>query len=89
MEKKQEVKKKLKLVGIIAVVLTTVFIILIGIANKFNKTPDKENHTNPNEDVEINDTEFQAKSREIATFIVRKDYDSVYKEFSAPSAYTF
>ena len=82
MEKKQEVKKKLKLVGIIAVVLTTVFIILIGIANKFNKTPDKENHTNPNEDVEINDTEFQAKSREIATFIVRKDYDSVYKEFS-------
>ena len=55
MEIKQEVKKKLKLVGIIAVILTTVFIILIGIANKFNKTVDKENHTNPNEDIEVND----------------------------------
>ena len=82
MEIKQEVKKKLKLVGIIAVILTTVFIILIGIANKFNKTVDKENHTNPNEDIEVNDTEYEAKSREIASFIVNKDYESIYKEFS-------
>ena len=82
MEIKQEVKKKLKLVGIIAVILTTVFIILIGIANKFNKTVDKENHTNPNEDIEVKDTEYEAKSREIASFIVNKDYESIYKEFS-------
>lgn len=78
-----ELKKKLKMLGVIATILIIIFVVLIIIAEKFNDTPDKENHVNPNEQIDVNETKFEKIAKDVNTYIVNKDYKSIYVLFTS------